>query len=302
MRRPTDRTQTAQQADAFAEGLDCVVADPLKFKRKLRIGEDAYAVLRMKNGVQGLWDVAGMAMTGASVAASPIIAGTFFASSGGLLSLIGIGAAATPIGWVVAAAAATGGVYYGVSRLLHKQTGEMVDTIPRFINTPIDLLGMQLFDLIGALALRIAAIDGAIAAEERASIERHFIDDWGFDARYVARALEVLGENVRENSLKAIAKALAEFQAANPDCNGAAMQEELLSFLREVVEADGVLDEREEHAIDAIVATFKQEKALTLSRVAKRFADLGGSAGSAVDGWSKRMARPPRLPRMIAEE
>lgn len=281
---------TGAEARTFAEELDCVIADPLKFKRKLRIGEDAYAVLRLKNGVQGLWDVGGVAMTGASLAASPIVAGTFFASSGGLLSAIGIGAAAaTPVGWVVAAAAATGGAYYGVTRLVRRQAGEMVDTIPRFINTPIDLLGMQLLDLIGALALRVASIDGVIAPAERVSIERHFVEEWGYDPIYATRALDVLTASANETRVKAIAKALADFQAASLDCNGDAMQAELLKFLREVVEADGVLDEREELAVDAIVAVFKKERAVDLSKVSKSLSEINQHASSAVSGIKKRL-------------
>jgi hypothetical protein len=280
--------------DLFGDDLDCVVSDPLKFKRKLRIGEDAYATLRLKKGLQGLWDVGGVAMTGASVAASKIVAGTFFASSAGLFSALGIGAAAaTPVGWVIAAAVATGGAYYGVTRLVRNRTGEMVDTIPRFINTPIDLLGMQLFDLIGALAVRVAAIDGHIALAERATIERHFIEEWGYDREYVARALDVLLTTADDTRVKAIAKALAEFQAASPDCNAEAMQCELLAFLRDVVEADAVLDEREELAVDAIAAIFKKENAITLSKVGESLSDLGDSARSAVNGLAERLKRTP---------
>lgn len=277
---------------AFNADLECVVADPLKFKRKLRIGEDAYATLRLKNGVQALWDVGGVAATGATVAASPLIAGSLFASTGGLLSIIGIGAAATPIGWVIAAAAASGGAYYGVTRVVRKQMGAMVDTIPRFINTPIDLLGMQLFDLIGALALRVASIDGEIAAEERASIERHFVAEWGYDETFTARALDLLTSTTDEARVKVIAKALAEFQASSPDCNGVAMQTELLRFLREVVEADGVIDEREDLAIDAIAATFKAHNEINLTKVTKSLGQFGAQAGTAAAALTKRLNRP----------
>lgn len=290
----------AQSTDGFAVDLDCVISEPLKFKRKLRIGEDAYATLRLKKGVQGLWDVSGVAMTGATVAASKIVAGTLFASSAGLFSAIGIGAAAaTPIGWVVAAAVATGGAYYGVTRLVRTRTGDMVDTIPRFINTPIDLLGMQLFDLIGALAVRVASIDGTVDQAERTAIERHFVEEWGYEREYVSRALDLLISGADETRVKAIAKALADFQTASPDCNAEAMQTELVNFLREVVAADGVLDEREELAVDAVVAIFKRENAITLSKVGKSLTDIGGQAGSAVDELRKRLSRPPLSPKGV---
>ena len=209
----TGQEEQAPSADSFGDDLDCVISDPLKFKRKLRIGEDAYATLRLKNGVQGLWDVSGVALGGATVAASPFIAGSLFASSAGLLSAIGIGAAAaTPVGWVVAAAIASGGAYYGVAKLVRNRIGDMVETIPRFISTPIDLLGMQLFDLIGGLAMRVASIDGSVAAAERTAIERHFVEEWGYDREYVVRALDVLIAGADETRVKAIAKALADFQ------------------------------------------------------------------------------------------
>lgn len=285
-------------SDLFGDDLDCVVADTLKFKRKLRIGEDAYAVLRAKNGLQSLWDVGGVAMSAGALAASPLIAGTFFASSAGWLSVIGIGVATTPVGWVIAAAAATGGAYYGVTRLVRKQMDTMVETIPRFINTPIDLLGMELFDLIGALAVRVASIDGDIDPAERETIVRHFIDEWGYDPLFVNTALDVLVANTGEVSVKAIAKALAEFQAASPDCNGVAMQAELLTFLRQVIEADGRLDEREELALDGIDATFRAERAITFGKVAKSVAGLGERAGAAMSDLKSRAkrTRPPKSP------
>ncbi|WP_312136398.1 TerB family tellurite resistance protein [Brevundimonas sp.] len=285
--------------ELYIDDLDCVVSDPLRFKRKLRIGEDAYASLRLKNGVQGLWDVGGIAMTGASVAASPLVAGSLFASTAGMFSAIGIGAAAaTPVGWVIAAAVATGGAYYGMTRLVRTRTGQMIDTIPRFINTPIDLLGMQLFDMVGALAVRVASIDGKVAPAERTTIERHFIDEWGYDQTYTSRALDVLIEGAEATRVKDIAKSLAEFQAKSPDCNADAMQSELMTLLREVVEADGVLDEREELAIDAIISVFKLEKAITFDKLSRSVSDLSEQAGSAVGGLKKRLALPEKLPRL----
>lgn len=288
----------------FGDDLECVVADTLKFKRKLRIGEDAYAVLRAKNGLQSLWDVGGVAMSAGALAASPMIAGAFFGSSAGWLSVIGIGVATTPVGWVIAAAAATGGAYYGVTRLVRKQMGTMVETIPRFINTPIDLLGLELFDLIGALAVRVALIDGDIDPAERETIVRHFIDEWGYDPSFVKTALDVLVADTGEVSVKAIAKALAEFQTASPDCNGAAMQAEVLTFLRQVIEADGRLDEREELALDGIDTTFRAERAVTLGKVAKSITGFGGRAGAALSSLKSRTkrAKAPQGPSLIAGE
>lgn len=269
--------------------LDVVIADPLKFKRKLRIGEDAYVALRATNGMREFWDFCGAAGAGVTVASSPVVASTFF--SGGLLSALGIGAAATPIGWVVAAAAVSGGAYYGVSRLARRHYGKFVDTIPRFINTPLDSLGMALLDLIAALALRVAAIDGAVAAQEREAICRHFVDEWGYDPAYVAAAMDILEATADDFRIKAVAQSLAQFQVANPDCNAQAMQDEVIVFLRQIAEADGYIDEREELAIDAVGEVFRKERALTLAKVGQGMADAGGTAKAAVSKIAKRVTR-----------
>ncbi|CAN5509545.1 hypothetical protein BH10PSE5_BH10PSE5_10080 [soil metagenome] len=239
--------------------------------------------------MRDFWDVGGAASTGAAVAASKIVASTFF--SGGLLSALGIGAAATPIGWVVAAAAVSGGAYYGVSSLARRHHGQFVDTIPRFINTPLDSLGMDLLDLMGALALGVAAIDGTVASQERDAICRHFVDEWGYDPTYVAAALTILEASANDIRVKAVAQAVAEFQAANPDCNPQAMQNELMVFLRQVTEADGYLDEREEFAVDAIAEVFRKERAVTFARVGQGVADVGGTAKAAVTDLAKRLGR-----------
>lgn len=292
-KRPKSNAAASASADALLPGVECVVSDPLKFKRKLQIGEEAYALLRLKNGIQKFWDVGGVAATGATVAASHAVAATFFAATGpaALLSVLGIGAAATPVGWVIAAAAVSGGAYYGIGKMVRAGSGAMVDTIPKFISTPMDVLGMSLFDLMGSLALRIAKIDGEVVPAERESIRRHFVEEWGFDNAYVIRALELIEGAPDGARTKAIAQQLADFQASNPDCNAEAMQKELLAFLREVMEADGVLDEREEHGIDAIADVFRKSNAMDFKKVQKGIADFGQTTTSAVTEMTRNLGK-----------
>lgn len=262
------------------EDVTCVVADPLRFKLRLGIGEEAYTSLRIKKSLVEIWDVGGMAATGATVAASPVVASTFFASTGGFLSALGLGAAAaTPIGWVAAAAVVSGAAYMGVTRLTRSYVGNRVDVIPHFLNTPMDLLAASLFDLIAGLASRIAVIDGKIEQVETDAIKRHFVEEWGLDARYVDKALELIVQGVHAARIKDLAKALASFQDQNPDCNPQAMQAELMAFLKDVCEADGRLDEREELALDAVARIFEEENAFSLQKT-----------GRAVAGWAKEAA------------
>lgn len=277
------------------DDVTCVVADPLRFKLRLGIGEDVYTSLRIKKSLVEIWDVGGMAATGATVAASPVVASTFFASTGGFLSALGLGAAAaTPIGWVAAAAVVSGAAYMGVTRLTRSYVGNRVDVIPHFLNTPMDLLAASLFDLIAALACRIAVIDGKIEQVEADAIKRHFVEEWGLDARYVDKALELIVQGVHAARVKDLAKALASFQDQNPDCNPKAMQAEMIAFLNDVCEADGRLDEREELALDAVARIFEEANAFSLQKTgralvgwAKEAADAAGAVANKLPGRAK---------------
>lgn len=250
--------------------IDRVVADTLRFKNRLQIGEDAYALLRARKTLFSLWDTGGAGWTGVGVAKSSWVATSFFApaASTGVMSWLGLAApaaAVTPVGWLVVAGLIAGGGYYGVTRWMASGPDKFVDTIPKFINTPVDLLGAGLFDLTAPLALQVARADGFIHETERETIARHFVEDWGFDPVYVSEGLRLLQSRPDARLVTALAKALSDFQRASPDCNPAAMQHELMQFLNDVVEADGVIASRETRALASIEAVFKAENAL-LSR------------------------------------
>ena len=168
MAEPAASSPTDTEIAFDDTGLEQVVADPLRFKQQLRIGEDAFTLLRAKKQLYALYETAGAAGTGAAIAGSSTVAGTFFAPTG-LTAMLGLATAATPVGWIVAAAVVAGGGYYGATRWFSSKTGAFVDMIPKYINTPIDVLGAALMDLLGSLALRVAAIDGRIDRPQRAS-------------------------------------------------------------------------------------------------------------------------------------
>lgn len=260
-----------------------VIAIEERFKMRLRIGEDAYALLSAKKNLMQVWDVGGVAATGAGVAASPAVATTLFAStaSSGFLGF-GAVAAATPVGWVIGAAMLSAGAYYGVSRLFRDADGQFVDTIPKFINTPLDLLAISLFDLMGALALRIAEIDGLVHEREMAAITDHFVTDWGYDRGFVGKALALLAEAPSSRRVKDLAQAIADFQGANPDCNAAKMQADLIEWLKALIRADGAIDEREEHALAAIQAIFDAAQRLTLARMGQAARDTASVTAEGV--------------------
>jgi uncharacterized tellurite resistance protein B-like protein len=236
---------------AALSDLELVVEDTNKFKLKLGIGEDAYASLKLTKTLQTIWDMKGAAGAGATAAASPVIASTFFGGSG-FLSAIGIGVAATPAGWIIGAAVVSGGAYYGAMRMMSNYSSSRVESIPKFINTPIDLLGATLFDMMAGMALKVADFAGEIDNAERSSVIDYFVEEWGVSREYAVRALPLVEASISGKSLKNMAKSLADFQLDNPDCNPSVMRGDIMKLLEEISYADGSLDEREELAIETV--------------------------------------------------
>jgi uncharacterized tellurite resistance protein B-like protein len=274
-------------------GVDDVVADELRFKAKLGIGEDAYASTRLKKSVFEAWDVAGVAATGAQVASSAFVAQKFFAAPG-LLAAIGIGTAATPIGWIIAASVVSGGAWLGITRYL-KDDGGKTTVIPEFINTPLDVLGLGLFDLMAPLAMKVAAVDGHIHESELDAINHYFVRRWGYSEPFVERGLEFVSQKLDDYDIKTAAATLGAFARDNPDCKAGAMLADIKSFLHEVMEADGRIDEREEMAIERVEKVFEEEMRFSMSRtvapVGKAAAQMAGGVRSSITSVISRSWR-----------
>lgn len=250
--------------DSFQD-IDRIVVEPLKFKARLAIGEDAYTSLRVKNTVIQVWDVAGVATTAAVVAKSSVVASTFFAPTGWLAAL-GIGTAVTPIGWVVAAGVVTGGAWFGITRHLKKASASKLTVVPKFINTPLDVLALGLFDLMAPLALKVASVDGCVDEQRRRQLADYFVGEWGYDADFVDAGMRHIESRLGDVSVHDLAHTLAEFASQNPDCNFHMMSQEILEFLRDVAAADGEVEDSEENAIAEIERIFKRASRFSLAR------------------------------------
>jgi len=269
-----------ERTDWFQD-IETIISAPLNFKAKLAIGEDAYTALKVRNTVVQAWDVAGVATTAAVVAKSSVVASTFFAPSG-LLAAIGIGTAVTPVGWVIAAGVVTGGAWYGITRHLKKASASRVTVIPNFINTPLDVLALGLFDLLVPLALKVAAIDGIIEEAERRRIHDYFVTEWGYDPKFVVAGINYIESILSGLSIKELAQTMAEFASENPDCNFKLMSQEILGFLRNIVQIDGRIDSPDEQAIAEIEAIFNSVNKFSLQKNLR-------------SGWGSIMQRTIRI-------
>ncbi len=239
------------------EQVQTVVRDPVRFKYKLDIGEDAYESLRLKKYLLDALDAGNGAIVGFGAAKSSIVATTFFAPSG-LLSAIGVTSAATPLGWAIAAGVIGAGLSLAIGKHLVRGHSNQVRGVPDCINTPLDVLAVGLFDLIGLLGVKVALVDGKFLPSERDELHHYFVSEWGYDEEFVTVGLKQLEQDAEHYTIRAVAEQLANFKKENPDCNYSTMASEILEFLKDLSAVDGVIDEREELAIEKVEAIFKE--------------------------------------------
>lgn len=250
--------------------VDAVVQDPLRFKARLEIGDQAFTSLTLRNKAFELWDIVGVASTGAKFASSAAVASTFFSStSGGFLGFFAVTSAATPIGWIIGASVVSGGAYYGLIRYFKGMDDSRVEVIPKFINTPIDVLAIGLFDFIAPLSLKVAAADGNISPEELEVIKSYFVDGWGYDPRFVDGGLEFFAQNIDQLMLKELTQGLREFTLGNKDCNHKKIRERVVTLLRDIAEADGRLHEMEELAIEHVAQCLPKDPWFQMPKIPK---------------------------------
>lgn len=241
------------------DGLEEIVADELRFKARLRIGEDVYTSKRWLKNIRDFGEAAGLGGTAVAVANSSAVASTFFAPTG-VLSIIGIGTAVTPVGWVVAAGVLSGAGWYGVAHYLRRIQDSGMTRAPDFINSPVDILAVALFDLMMPIALTLAPVDGKVSREERELIRRHFVEEWGFNPQFVSEGLAFAESELPRISAEDLARELANLKRTSKDCNYSKMSEDFVQFLEEVMASDGQISDSELEHIEAVKVMFRKWK------------------------------------------
>lgn len=226
-----------------------VLANPLAFKAKLAIGEDAYKSLKYGKGLQGIWDSLGIGATAAGIAKTATVA-KLIGSKAGWFAALGFGAFKTPILVVALAAVGSTAAYVGVMRLVRNYSSQRVDVIPKFINTPLDVLAVSIFDLLAPMALKVACADGVKSLSEQELIVEYFVNDWGYSQDYVEQSLEVIDGQISDLKVEQLLTPITDFIRENPDCNQAEIAKGIVEFLKEIVEVDGIINEDEARILE----------------------------------------------------
>ncbi|MCP5313167.1 MAG: TerB family tellurite resistance protein [Chromatiaceae bacterium] len=281
-----------QLEDFFNEDITSVIADPDKFKRQLGIGADAYKLLSTADRIHE----GGSALLGGAGVAGTVYAGWF--TSLGALGQIGLaaGLVATPIGAMVAAGTVGAGGMFLTRRLLAACRRETVEEIPHFINSPIDVLGASIADIIIPILLRLAHADGVIHDDEIHVIERYLTNEWGFNEQFVQSAIDLHQTQIAEWDWSVV-RSLLKTARETRDIDIKQFKEKLLTIAQEVAEAEGGIV-AEESAMLAVLQTN-----LTEVRMRDKLLDTLRQAERSIDSCTKAVrsaasrARSALLPR-----
>ncbi len=158
----------------------------------------------------------------------------------------------------------------GITRHLKRASASRVTVVPNFINTPLDVLALGLFDLLAPLALKVAEVEGRIDNSNRRHIHDYFIKEWGYDPKFVGEGIKYIESNLAELSIEEQAQTIADFTSQNQDCNFRLMSQEILVFLRNIAEVDGKIDARDQTAIENIEAVFNSTNKFSFKKKVRR--------------------------------
>ena len=244
------------------DDVDSVIENTHAFKVKLGIGEDAFESLRRKKNLGKMLkaaDTIGAAGAGMFIAKSSLVAGALFPATG-VLGFLGLGTAATPIGWVIAAGAASSLAYFGISRYFASGKDDKIDVIPKWINTPMDVLAVGLFDFLAPLGLIVAFSDRVISDAERECIHEYFVEEWGYSEKFIRNALVDVENNIESFDIVELTDNLIKFKKENPDCNYESMAEEIKKFLDRVLHSNDTIDNQGAFIVKWIEERLNQAK------------------------------------------
>ena len=238
----------------FAEEvIDCVVLDPLKFKHKLDIGSEAFSYLSKAENINSI-----TSSISTGVGASTAV-GLSWISSLGVMGKAGliIGTVAPPIGWMVFAGLNAAALSYGIQHFFKKAKKDGITEIPKFVNTPLDLLASSVVTLIAPVMVLIGKSDGNFCNQEREFIASYFESEWGISRNYVVRQINSLTGMESKQVYDQLDRLLNEIESTG-DVKRESVVSELVNVVKKLIEIDGEVHDLEISELRKIEALVKK--------------------------------------------
>ena len=121
---------------------------------------------------------------------------------------------------------------------------------------------MALVELVLPLSLKVADVGGC-GPSERAVIVRHFANEWGYDEGFITNLADTYDQELSAVNTARLVQALIHYVKESPDCDQEAVLNDFIQLLHDVVEADGIVEEKEllmmQYVTDLISVEAKSE-------------------------------------------
>lgn len=232
-----------------------IIDNDLIFKKKLNIGEDAYRYLKAAKNIIDFGEAAG---TGTGVAA--ITGAAWYASLGvfGKFALLA-GFSSTPVGWIAGAGTATALGVIGLKKIFRKVKDKSIDNIPKFLNTPLDAVALSVFQVLFPPAMRMACVDSNFCIEEKNTIQTYFEYEWGYNPEFISKNIDSYAQNIKAVDYRAFKEALSRICGSTKEIKNINITKELLSFLEEIIRADGKIALEESNELECLKVVLQSE-------------------------------------------
>jgi uncharacterized tellurite resistance protein B-like protein len=238
----------------FADGRQSIIARPDRFADKLGWDRDTLEILQDCDRIEALWsalkpvDPEAAAPSNARVAAIGLTSTEMMSSA---LASVGLASAAmTPVGWAVGSGIAARDAETGISRLFSRDPDSGQLALPAYLRTPMELIGACLAELMIPVSCKLARADGEIHELESRKIREHYLQHWGYSPAFIERMVSEYLPSTETVSYAGIARSLLDYCDDNADCDRTIIAGSFVVHLREVIEADGTVHERERDELD----------------------------------------------------
>jgi len=224
-----------------------ILRNDLLFKNAMGFSEAQYTMLKKADLLPDLMasvvtgTLGGMAAQSAWLGALGLWGKVLFA-----LSL-----SSTPIGWIIGGAGLGAVLGLGMShigkkinRKIRKKT--MIE-IPKYINTPLDMIAFSWLSLVIAVAIKLGYADGKFSDEERKKLRDILIHKYGYDENFVNSAIIQTESRINEfsfselkSNFNKILKMLDKDKEAIQT-----VKKNLLNLMQDIIMADNIITDGE---------------------------------------------------------
>lgn len=225
-----------------------IIDHPLLFKAKLDIGPDAYEYLTKAENFLVFSKSIAAGLGGASLAGVG-----WFATLGPIAkaSLL-FGFTSTPVGWVAGAGALSAVFAFGLMQTMKKTQKTTVITIPKHLNTPLDVLAQTVLALILPAAVKMALVDGHVCDNERKVLSDYFVKEWGYNSDFIATAITEQESLIADFDYDQYRQFIIGATSTDIEIKYDVISNELLKLLHDVMKVDNQISPEEEKEFIAL--------------------------------------------------